>query len=428
MSQKLLVGHRTMFPRIHRVSQLTASVCLGLLVTGTPLLTFAEARTALAQNVPSGVREGYALLGKGWVDDAIATFQRAIQAYPSSVEAKLGLAIARRRAGQDAEAWQAYQNVLRLDPNNQLALKTVGILGGYRAEWQSPGIEALTTLLSLVPGDSEARAQRALLYGYQGKFPEALSDYEIALQSNPAPEVLLNAAQIYTYANDPSRGLELFEQYRSRSKAAITGNAAIAYARALRATGNTAQAIRILEAQLPNQINAYSIQVRSELSQAYLANGQSAQALAILDLLRDRNDSRLPLARALNEIGKQENRPDLSIQAATLYKQVLNTIPNPNVSLVREAADVLSGISQERQYALQLHRQLVQQQPDNKILVIQQLALESQLGTLSRNEVRQRLRPILEPMPDEPAGQLAIAQALVRLEPDPEFLPIYQRL
>ncbi|NDJ16573.1 tetratricopeptide repeat protein [Myxacorys almedinensis] len=419
-----------MFPTIRNAHHWVASLCLGLLVTGTPLLTFAEAKTVMAQaeTVPVGIREGYALLGKGWVNDAIAAFKRAIQSYPSSAEARLGLAIAYRRAGQDSEAWQAYQQVLERDPNNQLALKTVGILGGYRGEWQSQGIAALTTLLDLVPSDSEARAQRALLYGYQGKFSEALSDYELVLQGTPAPEVLLNAAQIYTYANNPQRGLALFDQYRSRTSGAITGNAAIAYARALRATGNTAQAIQMLEAQLPNQITAFSIQVRSELSQAYLANRQAAQALAILDPLRDRTDSRLPLARALNEIGKQENRPELSMQAASLYKQVLNTIANPNESLVREAADVLSGIAQERQYALQLYRQLVQQQPTNKTLIIQQLSLESQLGTLSRTEVRQRLKPILDPLPSDATQQLAIAQALVRLEPDLEFLPIYQRL
>lgn len=410
-------------------TRLPVALCLGLIVSSAPLLSIGVAASvAQAQTVPSEVRQGYSQLGRGLVDAAISTFRGVVQRYPDSLEAKLGLAIAYRRAGRDADAWQAYQRVLVQDPNNQLALKTIGILGGFRSEWQASGIEALTTLLKLSPNDTEARAQRALLYGYQGRFSESLADYEIALQGSPAPDVLLGAAQIYTYSGNAQRGLDLFERYRAASGKPITGNAAIAYARALRITGSTAQAIRILEGQLPNQTTAYGVQVRSELSQAYLANRQPTQALAILDPLRGRSDSRLPLARALNEIGKQENRPDLSAQASELYRQVLNSTPNPSASLQREVADVLSSIPQDRQTAVQLYRQLVQQQPNNKVLIIQQLALESQLGTLTRAEVRQRLRSVLQPLPTEPAQQLAIAQALVRLEPDPEFFSTYQSL
>ncbi len=130
----------------------------------------------------------------------------------------------------------------------------------------------------------------------------------------------------------------------------------------------------------------------------------------------------------MNEIGKQEHRPDLSTQAAALYRQVLTETSNPASSLRREAADVLSGIPADQTLALQLYRQLVQQQPDDKVLVIQQLALESQLKTLSQTEVRQRLRPILQPLPSESGQQFTIAHALVRLEPDAEFFSVYQAL
>ncbi|MEP0983567.1 tetratricopeptide repeat protein [Leptolyngbya sp. FACHB-17] len=410
--------------------QFTLSLCLGWLLVGAPLLTLAETQQVLAQTqtIPADVREAYTLLGKGWVDDAIAAFKRSIQRYPDLIEAKLGLAISFRRAGRDSDAWQAYQRVLQQDPNNPLALKTVGILASFRPEWQKQGIEALTALLRLNSTDLEARAQRALLYGYQGRFPEALADYDMVLQASPTPEVLLGAAQIYTYAGDTQKGLELFERYRSRTNTPITGNAAIAYARALRGSGNPAQAIAILEGQLPRQTNAFSIQVRSELSQAYLANRQATQALAILDPLRDRSDARLPLARALNELGRQENQPELVAQAGALYRQVLNEAANPSPVLLREIADVFSSIPKERKTALQLYRQLAQQQPDNQTLIIQKLALEAQLGTLTDSAIHQQLRPILKSIPNEPAQQFAIAQALVRLEPDPEFLPIYERL
>lgn len=413
-----------------RCRSLAGVVCLTLLLTGgmTGASLWTPQSIAQAQTVPAEVRRGYSLLSQGWVNDAIAAFRQAIQRYPQSVEARLGLAIALRRAGRDGEAFRAYQEVLTVEPNNQLALRTIGILGGFRPEWQQTGIAALTRLLNLNPNDADARAQRALLYGYEGRFAESLADYELALQGNPTPDVLLGAAQIYTYSGNPQRGVELFNRYRAATNKPITGNAAIAYARALRQTGNAAQAIQVLQSQLPRQTNAAAIQIRSELSQTYLANGQPTQALAVLDPLRGREDAQLALARALNELGRQQNLPALSVEAAGLYRRVLSRTPTPPASLLREAADVLSGVPQERQAALQLYRQLAQQQPNDRGLAIQLLALESQAGTISRAELRQRLRPLLQPLPQEPSQRVALAQALVRLEPDPEFLPFYQSL
>ena len=407
---------------------LISALYLGILLAGEPLLHPGGLPIAQAQQaVPTTVRQGFTQLGQGLVNDAIATFRGAVRQYPNSIEAKLGLAIAYRRAGRDADAWQTYQEVLAQAPNNQLALKTVGILGGFRPEWQQQGIEALTTLLTLTPNDTDALAQRALLYGYQGRFAESLTDYQRVLQQNPSPDVVLGAAQIYTYSGNYAQGLELFNRYQTTGKP-ITGGAAIAYARALRGTGNAAQAIAILQAQLQPQLNTTAIQVRSELSQAYLDNGQPTEALAILDPLRGRMDSRLALARALNEIGQRQNQPTLLNEAAALYRQALTTTPNPSPLLVREVADVLSGIPSQRQAALQLYTQLAQQQPNDRVLALQKLTLENQLGVLSRADLRVQLRALLQPLPSNPTEQQAIAQALTRIDPDPELLPVYQSL
>jgi cellulose synthase operon protein C len=416
-----------------RLSVLSLATLLGVISLAPTLqgtVQAAEATTlAQTQNVPIEVRRGYTQLAQNLVNQAIATFQRAIERYPTSIEAKLGLAIAYRRAGRDGDAFTAYKKVLEQDSKNLLALRSIGVLGGFKSEWQPQGIEALTQLLEITPNDLEARAQRALLYGYQGKFPESLSDYEIVLREGKASaEVLLGAAQIYTYSGNPQRGLELFEQYQTVSKRPVGSNAAIAYARALRETGRVDQAVRVLEGQLPKQTNAFGVQVRSELAQAYLANRQPTQALATLDPLRGRSDSQLPLARALNEIGRQAGRADLQAEAANLYQQVLQKTPNPPPTLLKEVADVLSGIRGQEATALNLYRQLVQQDPNDRALIIQQLALESRLGTMSQAEVKQRLRAALQPLPSDIAQQTAIAQALVRLEPDPELFPVYQTL
>src|SRR5579883_223993 len=411
-----------------RTKQQLSAICLTGLLAGIPLVQPLGVPVAQAQMaVPAMVRQGFTQLAQGLVNDAIATFQSAIRQYPDVIEAKLGLAIAYRRAGRDADAWQTYQQVLAQDPNNQLALKTVGVLGGFRPEWQQKGVEALTTLLTLNPNDGEARSQRALLYGYQGQFAAALADYQIVLQRNPTPEALLGAAQVYTYSGNYAQGLDLFNRYQSTGRS-VSGTAAIAYARALRGTGNAAQAIQILQAQLPRQLNATAIQMRSELSQAYLDNHQPTEALAVLDPLRGRSDARLALARALNEIGQRQNLPTLLNDAAGLYQQALSSTPNPSPVLLREAADVLSGIPSQRQTALQIYKQLVQQQPNDRVLVLQTMALENQLGLLSRADLRRQLRSLLQPLPTNPVEQQALARVLTRIDPDPELLPIYQSL
>jgi tetratricopeptide (TPR) repeat protein len=386
---------------------------------------------AQAQTIPVAVQEAFTLLRQGRVMDAIAAFGQALRRYPQSLQAKLGLAIAYRRQGMITQAWQAYQDVLEQDPNNILALKSIGLLGSYRPEWQVQGIEALTTLLNLSPNDTEARGLRALLYGYQQRFTEALADYQIVLQRNPMPEVLLGAGETYTNSGNPQQGLALFNRYEQATGKQITGYSAIAYARALRETGNPSQAVQVLEAQLraSKKLDDLAIQTRAALSLSYLANQQLTEALAVLEPLQGIPDAVLPLARSLNEIRVQTNNPALSEPVATLYRQALRQNPNPSPRLVREVADIFSGLPQERQTALQLYRQLVASQPNDRGLLVKQLALESQLGLIAKPELRTRLAAALQTLPTDPNELKTLAQALAAIDPPgPEFLPVYQTL
>ncbi len=412
-----------------RLTVLCASpLYLGLLFTSVVVTSeLAIAPAVQAQATPAEVQEGFALLSRGLVNDAIRVLQQAVQRYPQSLEAKLGLGIAYRRAGRDADAFRTYEQVLAQDPNNVLALQSIGLLGGFRPEWQSRGIEALTVLLNLRPGDVDARAQRALLYGYQGRFAESLADYRIVLQTKSDPEILIGAAQSYTYAGEEAQAIELFNRYRQTGRK-IEGFAAIAYSRALRNTGSASQAVQLLAPQLSSRLDELGIQTRVELSQAYLANNQPTQALAVIEPLRNRSEATLPLARALNELGRQTNQPTLSAEAIALYRRALSQTANPSPALLREVADVFSGQPQERETALQIYRQLAAAQPNDRGLQIRRLALESQLGYLSKADLRQQLQPLVQPLPTDPRERRVLAQALVGLEPDPEFLPVYLAL
>ncbi|NJO42148.1 MAG: tetratricopeptide repeat protein [Cyanobacteria bacterium CRU_2_1] len=407
------------------------SYLLGVGLFVSPIVSTLSLLTSpvLAQAVPSSVREAYRLLGEGLVNQAIALFEETVQQYPRSIEARLGLAIAYRRAGRDADAFATYEQVLAIDSNNRLALLAIGVLGGYRAEWQTRGIAALDTLLTLDPGDTDARTQRALLYSYQGRFGEAIEDYELILQTNPILEAIVGAAQVYAYVGEYQRSLDLFSRYQTGG-GQIEGGAAIAYALALRETGNPALAVQILQAEQRRQtsLTPLAIQTRASLAVAYAANGQITEASTLLTPLRGRQDSRMILARALNDIGRYTGDPVFTQEAIALYQEVLRS-PQLTVGLAREIADTLSSYPSEQQYALEIYRQLLQQQPNDRVVSAQIAILERQLGLISDTDLRVRLDANLVPLPSDRFQQRIIAQSLARLDsPDPALQPLYQSL
>ena len=409
-----------------KISKLFLTVPFYFLLT-TSLITlpiFNNIAPLQAQTSSSLIQQGNRLLKKGWVNDAIEVFQQAIKRNPRSLQANLGLAIAYNRAGNIDAAWNSYQRVLEIDPNYQPALKTVGLLGTYRSQWQLQGIEALTTLLNLTPSDLEARSLRAVLYYYQGRINDSVADYQILLSENPTPEIILGTAETFTYAEDYKQALELFNRYQATGNGNITKYAAIAYGRTLHKTGNPAQAIEVLKAQLGTDIDSLAITTRAELSQAYIANNQQAEALAVLEPLRGKPDAVLPLARALNEIRKSTNNSALVEEVASLYQLAL--ADNNSTSLLLEAADVFSGLPQQEETALKLYQQAAAQLPNDKSLVLRQLALQNKLGLIGQKDLRERLISLLQNL--TPSVELqSLARALVQINTrDPELIPSYR--
>jgi cellulose synthase operon protein C len=423
--------NRKQSKRCSWASQLGWSGVMGVLLLEAAVPLVLMTPPVLAQS--ASVREAYALLEQGLVNQAIVLFEQALRANPQSLEAQLGLAIAYRRAGQIDAAFQAYERVLTIDPNNALALSGLGVLGGYRVEWQDRGIAALDQLLELDPNNIEARSQRALLYGYQGRFGAAIADYEIVLAANPTPEAVVGAAQVYAYNGDYELSLDLFDRYQA-SGGRITGSAATAYAVALRETGNPERAIQILEQELSQTqaLNGVTIRQRAELAVNYAAAGQTDQALAVLAPLRGRRDSRMILARSLIAIGRYSGDTFYTDQAIPLFEEVLSLERDYlTISIGREIADVLTGFPQleARAYALEIYRQLLQQEPNDRSFQIAQAVLERDFGLISNAALRDQLAAALQPLPADRYQQEVIARSLVRLNaPDPALLPFYEYL
>ncbi len=411
----------TLLGRIAWSSVLSLSLwSLGLSNLG---ILYASAQT------PTTVRTGYTLLNQGLVNQAIAQFEQALRQFPQSLEAQLGLAIAYRRAGRDADAFQAYERALAIDPNNRLALLSLGALGGYRVEWQERGVAALTKLLQQSPDDLEARTQRALLYVYQGQTDAAIADYELLLQKNPKPEVLVGAAQAYAYDRNYEQSLPLFDRYR-QAGGTLEGDAATAYARVLRETGNPTGAVQALEPILQKQTNLTGTVIRMRAEQAinYAAIGRLDLATAMLSPLKGRSDSRMVLGRTLITIGRTYDNANFLNDGFAQFKTVLaETEASPIVK--REIADVFAGFPTTQKTALEVYQQLGQQQPDDRGLQTRIAVLEHETGQLPEADLMTRLTQILQPIPSEPREQQSIVQALIQLRtPNPSLLPLYENL
>lgn len=155
---------------------------------------------------------GYKYLQKGWADAAIAAFQTAIQRYPKSVKAHLGLAQAYEKNGAIEPAWQQYQKVIQLEPSNRTALQQIGIMGEYRPAWQSAGITALNQLLKQNPKNSQARLQRALLLGYQGEFEAAWADYAQLDMAQFSRQALLKAGEAAGFSGQTKIAVGLYDR------------------------------------------------------------------------------------------------------------------------------------------------------------------------------------------------------------------------
>lgn len=398
----------------------------GLAIAGLVIALAGAGAPVYAQSVG----QGYTQLSGGQIAGAIATFQRLVQQNPNNVEAQLGLAIAYRRAGRDAEALQVYQRVITLDPSNRLALNTLGLLGEFQPDWQPIGIQALTQLLQLEPNSLEARAQRAKLYYYQGLFSAALADYSQVLSRTSDPNILGPAAEAHTFSGDYAAGLALFDRYRAAG-GAVRGDQAIAYAQALRESGQLPQATQLLEQELRRSTNSdtQQIRLRGALASTYAANRQFQPALELLQPLRGRTDSRLTLARAFNALGDYGQQASYNQESASLYRQVLTTTPSLSPGVRREASFALGNSPEHRPAALQLVEQLAQEQPGDASLTLQRQLLTYQIGQTTQANLVQQVRSAFPQLPGDPVQVRYLGQLLSRQTPPiAELLPLYQSL
>ncbi len=230
---------------------------LGL--TGLLLLSLHSpvAAQSLAGAARARLQQGNVYLQRGQANEAIREFQAVLRANPNQAQAQLGLAQAYSKLTRWAQAIQAYERLLGLEPRNQTAMRALGEIGGYEGnpQWRRSGIKALTQLLALQPQDPAARFRRAQLLSWSGQLSEALADYQLLLPTERAnPSVLIGAAQTYTWAGQYPQALPLFRQAQQVG-ARFTATESLDYARALGQAGQTEQAVALVGPLLRQNAN-----------------------------------------------------------------------------------------------------------------------------------------------------------------------------
>jgi tetratricopeptide (TPR) repeat protein len=317
--------------------------------------------SAMAASV-SPIEQGNALLKKGWVDAAIAQFEKVLQTDTKSVEAHLGLARAYQKNGNLPAAWEQYQQVLKLDKTNTFALQQVGIMGEYKPEWQQAGIIALTQLLQAAPKDPALLTQRALLLGFQGEFAPAWADYKQIISTNTATPILLRAAAAAGFSGYTEESIALYD--------------------------------RIL-AETPNNSEA-------QLNRAYFglqANQVSvAEATKTLDTWLEKNPTDTSPA-LLNLVGAIPADP----QRQDLYDRLLTAAPNSLV-VKRQALQVLA--TQNPEAARSQLAKLMQENPNNPLAYFVQGEVAKTLKDLDL--AAQSYETLLQQKPDRPDALIAL--------------------
>lgn len=275
-----------------------------------------------------------ALTYAGQQDAAVPFYKAALRAQPTNRAARLGLGRALVYAGNSREGANELRRVLSNDPGNTPALEALALaqtdfspraaietyqtllsrqpssvgrarilasIGDLQARGAdfSAAIQSYSQAARLAPGDPKINLGYAQLLASQEQFERARPVVEsvLARQSNNAQALALQV-QIENRTGNTQRAQELAARLENVAPANV--DEALALAEALRATGNTASANRVLERAV-STVNDPQSALR--LADATRDAGDYAGATALYQRILKSNpgaiDARLSLAETL---------------------------------------------------------------------------------------------------------------------------------
>ena len=126
-----------------------------------------------------------ALLSERKKDAALVHFRLAVQADPKNTTARLNLAEAYSRDGQDDLALEQGREVVRLAPNDPLSHRELGALLGRTHQFEE-AVRELQVAAQMEPNNAEDRILLALQFaGMFGRLDDAIATLQEAVRLNP---------------------------------------------------------------------------------------------------------------------------------------------------------------------------------------------------------------------------------------------------
>jgi tetratricopeptide (TPR) repeat protein len=186
-----------------RVSTLRLAFCSALLLslgvlTWQQCATFTDLKTlwqATLERNPSCAMAhsnlGDLLLIDGNVDDAIASYRRALAIQPDSTEAHNNLGTALLRKGRTEEAIAHYEQVLKIQPDHLMAHNNLGNIFRQQGR-RDDAIVHYRKALEIQPDLAPARHNLGIILLEKGQAPEAVAHFRKLVELQPGSANLHN--------------------------------------------------------------------------------------------------------------------------------------------------------------------------------------------------------------------------------------------
>lgn len=165
----------------------------------------------VSQAARSNAAAGYDALVRGSYDTALGFYEAALKDEPSSVLALLGRGTALQKLGRGGDAQGAYDQVLKLDPQNREALANLTAIVAERSPQEA--LARLQELEREYPSFSPIKAQIGLAYARSGAMQPALEYLRRAIALSPSATLYhYNLALVQDHLGQREQAIASYER------------------------------------------------------------------------------------------------------------------------------------------------------------------------------------------------------------------------
>jgi tetratricopeptide (TPR) repeat protein len=160
---------------------------------------------------PVYVALGIVQEGTGHHEDAIRTFQRALELDPINASAHSELGNSYLAMGKLEEAESTYKKASQLRPNDFTSMNDLGLFYYGRGRYQD-AIKIFQRMTELVPDNSSGYTNLAAVYWMNGQYTNAAISYEKSLALRPTASAYSSLGTVYFFLDRCPEAVPLMEK------------------------------------------------------------------------------------------------------------------------------------------------------------------------------------------------------------------------